>query len=54
MMVMILVFENAQPVKVEFKFSEHIVGGIYGSALVLTNRLVTVKDMVKLKKLLKL
>ena len=36
------IFENAQPVKVEFKFSESIVGGIYGYALVLTNRLVSI------------
>ena len=34
-------FENAQPVKVEFKFSENIPGGIYGYALVLTNRLAS-------------
>ena len=31
-------FENAQPVKVEFKFSENIPGVIFGYALVLTNR----------------
>ena len=30
-------FENAQPIKVEFKFSENIDAGIYGYALVLTN-----------------
>ena len=35
-------FENAQPVKVEFKFSEKINAGIYGYALVLTNRLVSI------------
>ena len=35
-------FENAQPVKVEFKFSENIAGGIYGYALVLTNRLASI------------
>ena len=35
-------FENAQPVKVEFKFSENIVAGIYGYALVLTNRLISI------------
>ena len=35
-------FENAQPVKVEFKFSENIIAGIYGYALVLTNRLVSI------------
>ena len=34
-------FENAQPVKVEFKFSEIINAGIYGYALVLTNRLAS-------------
>ena len=34
-------FENAQPVKVEFKFSENIPGGIYGYALVLTNKLIS-------------
>ena len=32
-------FENAQPVKVEFKFSENIRDGIYGYALALTNKL---------------
>ena len=35
-------FENAQPVKVEFKFSENIPAGIYGYALVLTNKLVSI------------
>ena len=35
-------FENAQPVKVEFKFSENIAAGIYGYALVLTNRLASI------------
>ena len=35
-------FENAQPVKVEFKFSENIDVGIYGYALVLTNRLISI------------
>ena len=34
-------FENAQPVKIEFKFSENFAAGIYGYALVLTNRLVS-------------
>ena len=37
-------FENAQPVKVEFKFSEYIPGGIYGYALVLTNRLASISS----------
>ena len=35
-------FENAQPVKVEFKFSENIPAGIYGHALVLTNKLISI------------
>ena len=35
-------FENAQPVKVEFKFSENIPAGIYGYALVLTNRIASI------------
>ena len=35
-------FENAQPVKIEFKFSENIAAGIYGYALVLTNRLISI------------
>ena len=37
-------FENAQPVKVEFKFSENINAGIYGYALVLTNKLVSISS----------
>ena len=35
-------FENAQPVKVEFNFSENINAGINGYALVLTNRLASI------------
>ena len=35
-------FENAQPVKIEFKFFENIPAGIYGYALVLTNRLASI------------
>ena len=35
-------FENSQPVKVEFNFSENIPAGIYGYALVLTNRLASI------------
>ena len=35
-------FENAQPVKVELNFSENIPAGIYGYALVLTNRLASI------------
>ena len=34
--------ENAQPVKVEFKFSENIPAGIYGYALVLTNKIISI------------
>ena len=35
-------FENAQPIKVEFKFSENIDAGVNGDALVLTNRLLSI------------
>ena len=35
---------KTQPVKVEFKFSENIPGGIYGYALVLTNRLASISS----------
>ena len=37
-------FENSQPVKVEFKISENIAAGIYGYALVLTNRLASISS----------
>ena len=37
-------FENAQPVKVEFKFSENIPAGIYVYALVLTNKLISISS----------
>ena len=37
-------FENAQPVKVEFKFSENIPAGIYGYALVLTNKSISISS----------
>ena len=37
-------FENSQPIKVEFKFSENIPAGIYGYALVLTNRLASISS----------
>ena len=33
-------FENAQPVKEEYKFSENIPAGIYGYVLVLTNKYI--------------
>ena len=36
--------ESAQPIKVEFKFSENIPAGIYGYALVLTNKLVSISS----------
>ena len=38
------VFENAQPIKVEFNFSENIPDGIYGVVLVLTNNLVLISS----------
>ena len=37
-------FENSQPVKVEFKFSENVPAGIFGYALVLTNRLASISS----------
>ena len=37
-------FENAQPIKVEFKFSENIPAGINGYALVLTNKLISISS----------
>ena len=37
-------FENSQPVKVEIEFSENIPAGIYGYALVLTNRLASISS----------
>ena len=37
-------FENSQSVKVEFNFSENIPAGIYGYALVLTNRLASISS----------
>ena len=36
--------ENAQPVKVEFKFSENIAAWIYGYAIVLTNKLIFISS----------
>ena len=35
-------FENAQPIKVEFKFDQPIPAGIYGYALVLTNKKISI------------
>ena len=37
-------FENGQSVKVEFKFDGVIPGGIYGYALVLTNKLISISS----------
>ena len=37
-------FANSQPIKVEFIFSENISLGIYGYALVLTNRLASINS----------
>ena len=37
-------FENSQPIKVGFKFSENIPAGIYGYALVLTIRLASISS----------
>ena len=37
-------FESSQPIKVEFKFDGVIPAGIYGYALVLTNRLISISS----------
>ena len=37
-------FQNSQPIKVEFKFSENIVEEIYGYALVLTNKRISISS----------
>ena len=37
-------FENPQPIKVEFNISKNIAAGIYGYALVLTNRLASISS----------
>ena len=37
-------FESAQPIKVEFKFNGVIPAGIYGYALVLTNKLISISS----------
>ena len=37
-------FESSQPIKVEFKFDGVVPAGIYGNALVLTNRLVSISS----------
>ena len=36
--------EKAQPIKVEFKFSENVPAGIYGYALLVTNNLVSISS----------
>ena len=37
-------FESSQPIKVEFKFQGVVPAGIYGYALVLTNRLLSISS----------
>ena len=37
-------FESCQPIKVEFKFAGVIPAGIYGYALVLTNKLISISS----------
>ena len=37
-------FENAQPLTVEIRFPENIIAGIYGYALVLTNKLISISS----------
>ena len=37
-------FEISQPLKVEFKFDAVVPAGIYGYALVLTNRLISISS----------
>ena len=36
--------ESAQTIEIEFKFSENISAGVYGFALVLTNKLVSINS----------
>ena len=40
-------FESAQPIKLAILFSENVAAGIYGYALVLTNKLISKAVMVK-------
>ena len=37
-------FESSQPIKVEFKFDGVVLAGIYGYALVLTNKLISISS----------
>ena len=37
-------FESSQPIKVEFKFDGVVPAGIYGYALVLTNRIISISS----------
>ena len=37
-------FESAQPIKVEFKFNGAVPAGIYGYALVLTNKILSISS----------
>ena len=39
--------ESAQSIEVEFKLSENIPAGIYGYALVLTNKLISISSDVQ-------
>ena len=38
------ILESAQPIKVEFNFSENISAGIYGYALVSTNKILSISS----------
>ena len=38
------IFESSQPIKVEFKFDGVVLAGIYGYALVLTNKLISISS----------
>ena len=37
-------FQNSQPIKVEFKFTRAVPAGIYGYALVLTNKRISISS----------
>ena len=38
------IFENAQPIKVEFKFDQPVPAGIYGYVLVLTKKKISISS----------
>ena len=44
MLVMIYMFSNSQPIKIEFKFEGVVPNDINGYALVLTNKLVSISS----------